>query len=288
MSDASADAGIAGLAPIPAGDASVGRLTNGSAVEMAGYGQTENGTVGSLRFLVESITEIDDSSITVSGFGATGGCDGDSGGPLLVRRPDGFVEVAGVLSIGSASCNEDDIYVRLDTIRDWIQGVTGPYSPSDRGCGGIDAEGRCLYGSALWCSGGQLSAAACSSGESCGWNPADLGYRCVPSGTDPCQGVDSIGGCESGAARWCNRGTLTSEPCGCASCGVDGTTGKPSCGGRVWISRVAVLQSAQRCIFACMQATVRPCSASQKPSRMAATPSGAHSQFWIGCSFRHS
>jgi hypothetical protein len=45
---------------------------------------------------------------------------------------------------------------------------------------------------------------------------------------------------------------------------------------------------APHCIFACMQATVRPCSLSQKPSRIAATPSGAHSQFCTGWVARHS
>jgi hypothetical protein len=231
MSDASADAGIGGMAPMPVGDGSVGRLGNGTAVEIAGYGQTEKGTVGSLRFLVESITAIDAASITVSGFGASGGCAGDSGGPLLMRGADGGVRVAGILSIGSATCREDDTYLRLDTIRGWMQEVTGPYVPADPGCGGIVAEGRCLYGSALWCSDAQLSAEVCTGGESCGWDPAQMGYRCVPSGSDPCQGVDSIGVCEAGAARWCNRGALSSESCGCGSCRVDGTSGKPVCGG---------------------------------------------------------
>ena len=229
--DGSAEAGVAGLSPIPVGGASVGRLAQGSAVEMAGYGETEMESVGSLRFLVESITTVDGSSITVSGFGASGGCEGDSGGPLLMRGTDGGVEVAGVLSIGSATCREDDTYARLDTIRDWIQTVTGPYVPVDLGCGGVGPEGRCFYGSAVWCSGAQLSVTACSGGESCGWDPAQMGYRRVSSGTDACQGVDSIGGCEDGAARWCDRGTLASEPCGCAPCRIDGTTGKPSCGG---------------------------------------------------------
>ena len=122
-------------------------------------------SVGSLGFLVESITliTVDGSSITVSGFGASGGCEGDSGGPLLMRGTDGGVEVAGVLSIGSATCREDDTYARLDTIRDWIQTVTGPYVPVDLGCGGVGPEGRCFYGTAVWCSGSaQLSATACS------------------------------------------------------------------------------------------------------------------------------
>jgi hypothetical protein len=83
----------------------------------------------------------------------------------------------------------------------------------------------------LWCSGAQLSANACTGGESCGWDRTQMGYRCVPSGSDPCQGIDSIGVCAAGSARWCNRGTLTSESCGCTPCRVDGMSGKPFCGG---------------------------------------------------------
>ena len=231
LSDASVKTGTAGTSPIPAGGASVGRLAQGVAVEMAGYGSTESGTTGDLRFLVESIAAIDAASITVSGFGASGACLGDSGGPLLIRGADGRVEVAGVLSTGSASCRETDTYIRLDPIRGWIQALTGPFASSDPGCGGIASEGRCLYGSALWCSGAVLLSDVCRGGESCGWDPAQMGYRCVPSGTGACQGIDSIGICEAGAARWCSRGSLTSQACGCAPCRIDAASGKPSCGG---------------------------------------------------------
>ena len=44
---------------------------------------------------------------------------------------------------------------------------------------------------------------------------------------------------------------------------------------------------APHCILDSMQATVRSCSAPHRPRRMAATPSGAHSQFWTGCATRH-
>jgi hypothetical protein len=227
--DASATLALQGMTPIPAGDSSVGRLGTGDAVEMAGYGLTESRQVGSLRFLVESVASIDPSSISVSGFGVSGACDGDSGGPLLMRRADGAVEVAGVLSLGSAACRHDDTYVRLDAIRDWIDSVTGAYDAVDRACGGITDEGRCFYGDAVWCAGGELHAQGCSGGQSCGWNATSAGYRCIASGSDPCDGVDSVGRCADNVALECAAGVLHRQACGCAACRIDGISGVPAC-----------------------------------------------------------
>ena len=230
LPDAAASAGT-GLAPISVGGARAALLARGDAVEMAGYGLTETSILGSLRFLVESITTIDSISITVSGFGASGGCDGDSGGPLLVRAADGSVEIAGVLSTGSASCTEEDIYERLDGIQGWVQSVTGAYTSGDRACGTITTAGRCLNDVAVWCASGQLEALDCSGVDACGWSGPAAGFRCVPSAADPCQGVDSVGACRDDVALQCIHGNLQQRPCGCSTCRLDGATGAPVCRG---------------------------------------------------------
>jgi hypothetical protein len=226
----SVDAGLSDMVPIGVAGSSVGKLVPGEAVEIAGYGGTATGSSGTLQFAVEPIARMDATSITVSGHGMNGACDGDSGGPLLVRGPDGAVLVAGVLSIGSATCRDDDTYERLDAVAAWIDGLVGPATPVNAGCGGITQKGRCLYGSALWCEGGILSAQACSSGESCGWDQRNAGFRCVAPSEDPCRGVDSVGACLNGRANWCDGGSLEQANCGCGACEIDGQSGRPLCG----------------------------------------------------------
>jgi len=199
-------------------------------VELAGYGLTETGGTRELRFLVEPVTEIDAASVVVSGLGDQGACQGDSGGPLVVRDAVGAVRVGGVLTSGSASCLERDRYVRLDQVSAWVGDVTGGDASSFDACGGIDATGRCLYGSALFCDGGKLAADACGGGRTCGWDDASSGFRCVTPADDPCEGVDSVGTCRDGVALRCEEGVLSREACGCGqTCRVDGRTGAPRC-----------------------------------------------------------
>lgn len=199
-------------------------------VELAGYGLTETGSTRELRFLVERVTTVDADSVVVNGLGDNGACSGDSGGPLVVRDAAGAVRVGGVLTAGSASCLENDRYVRLDQVSAWVEDVTGGDGSSFAACGGIDETGRCLYGSALHCDGGKLAAEACGDGRACGWDDASAGFRCVVPVEDPCDGVDSVGTCRDGVALRCQEGALSREPCGCGqTCRIDGRTGAPRC-----------------------------------------------------------
>lgn len=98
-------------------------IAPGVSVELAGYGLTEAQTAGQLTFLVETVTEANTREVVVNGFGQSGACEGDSGGPLLVRGLDGTLGVLGVLSRGSISCRARDVYTRVDNVRDWIGSV---------------------------------------------------------------------------------------------------------------------------------------------------------------------
>jgi hypothetical protein len=205
-------------------------LSVGDAVELAGYGLTETNAFGSLHFVVEPIVAEDSATFTVDGFNMNGACDGDSGGPLLVRGPDGAPKIAGVLSTGSATCREDDHYARLDAISSWILATIGSDTTDNLDCGGITSQGRCFYGMAVWCAGQQVSAQPCQGGTECGWDSAAIGFRCVAAATDRCKGVDTVGSCVDNAASWCESGMLSQMPCGpCQGCRLDGKTGSPEC-----------------------------------------------------------
>lgn len=220
------------LEPIPLGLlAPDGRaVTVGDVVEIAGYGRTEAGAPGELRFLAEPVVAVEDESLLVSGLGASGACEGDSGGPLVVRDGNGRPVVAGVLTSGAASCVERDRYVRLDGIRSWLEETTGGFSVDEAPCGGISEEGRCLNGVALHCSAEALVAETCSEGTRCGWDRAREGFRCVVPAEDPCQGADSVGSCRGDTALRCDAGELVRVDCACGqTCRIDGRTGGPQC-----------------------------------------------------------
>ncbi len=69
--------------------------------------------------MTERVTSVEESFIITDGAGVSGACNGDSGGPLLTRDASGELQLAGVLSGGSASCTGVDEYVRADAIADW-------------------------------------------------------------------------------------------------------------------------------------------------------------------------
>jgi hypothetical protein len=238
MASAGGDAGVGGDAGAGAGGAAAlapgvstpFHLVASDVVELAGYGLTETHEVRSLRFLVESIAAIDESTITVNGFGKSGACLGDSGGPLLARGSDGAVAVVGILSDGSADCREEDNYVRLDALRDWIDSVIGSAAAPSAECGAITSEGRCFNGAAVWCDGAKLAAEACVAGARCGWDATRSGFGCVDPSADRCDGADSVGRCDGNVALRCAGGVPVERRCDpCGACRVDGPTGAPVC-----------------------------------------------------------
>ena len=131
---------------------------------------------------------------------------------------DGTVRIAGVLSNGDGSCVGRDNFTRVDTYRDFIEGYTGPTVVQGAACGETTRVGRCMDGRALWCQDDELVSESC---ESCGWDEAEQGFRCI-SGPDPCDGVDNFGVCEAGVARWCEQGEVKSRDCGACGeqCGI--------------------------------------------------------------------
>ena len=204
-------------------------LAEGSVVELAGYGLTESGETRALHFVVEQVASLDAWSITVDGFGATGACLGDSGGPLLVRSYDGTARVAGVLQSGSATCLGEDTYARVDNLASWIAEIVAPLAPPSAQCGTVTSEGRCFGDTAVWCAGDAITGETCSGGATCGWDAAQAGFRCVDPSKSSCSGADAVGACRGNDAVRCNAGVEERESCACGDCRIDGSTGAPRC-----------------------------------------------------------
>lgn len=185
----------------------------GRRAEAAGYGETETGSLGTRYFTAEPIVSLDNGYVTIDGQGRRGVCFGDSGGPVLIIADDGAIRVAGVLSNGDESCLGRDNFTRTDLHTDWIEQYTGSLDGGgDQACGEIGRAGHCEQDRAVWCGNGRIQTQDCSLGESCGWDEAEGGFRCI-TGPDPCEGFDSFGGCEGNVARWCDNGVPRARDC---------------------------------------------------------------------------
>jgi len=201
------------LEPVPLSSDDPARLV-GSKAQIGGFGLTDAGELGSRRFAVVDISGVGSAEIQTLGVSRSGACEGDSGGPLLVRDRTGHVGAIGALSRGSAACNQTDTYLRLDAARGWITQLVGELRPAGPElCGGITAEGRCFAGTAVWCGGdAQVAAEHCEGDRACGYSSERGGVGCVTH--DPCEGVDELGLCSGSALLRCTGGQLVQVDCG--------------------------------------------------------------------------
>ncbi len=190
----------------------------GHDTEASGYGRTESGSVGTRFFSHLPITSLDEAFITIDGQGRGGVCNGDSGGPIMVRAPNGQVRTIGVVSNGDGTCTYRANFTRADQARDWIIEHTGAIPEDDGlGCGTVTPAGSCQGNRAVWCEGMRVATEECTGGEICGFDAAANGSRCIPAMSDPCMGIDARGRCDGQLARWCDRGVLRQRDCG--ACG---------------------------------------------------------------------
>lgn len=189
----------------------------GVTVEVAGFGEQEDGSSGVREFAAEPIVTLDDYTVTVDGEGLHGTCFGDSGGPLFVTASDGSVRVAGTLSAGEESCTGWDHFTRVDAFRAWLEAYTGPTEPvGPQPCGSVTTTGKCDLSSrhATWCGdGGVLQVDVCRDDETCSWAPQAHGWRCVVAAEDVCKGVSAQGRCDGHTLSWCGDGGLHSRDC---------------------------------------------------------------------------
>jgi hypothetical protein len=210
-------------------------LGAGQLVQVAGYGSDEKGAQGRRTFLVERVVGVQSDEVRVSADGLAGACLGDSGGPLLIRGADGWVEVLGVLGHGSASCYGEDSYTRVDTVAAWIAEQTGgiavsqPSESSEYSV--LTSAGRCFGDVAVWREGKDARREHCGGGETCGFDATAEGFRCVPAGSDPCAGITDVGDCAGAVTRRCVAGQVQADDCALcgAGCGFSPASGVASC-----------------------------------------------------------
>jgi hypothetical protein len=203
----------------------------GERVQLAGTGQSNEGPIGVRRFSVTTVVEVTDDALWVSADGYGGACDGDSGGPLLVRGADGSPEIAGVLSSGNVTCFGRDQYVPTSLAAEWLAKLAGPAPEPLLACGEVDEEGGCFGDVAAYCRDGVLVGTRCTGDLRCGWSVAELGFRCVRPEKDPCRGVAELGRCNAGEALACVDGRLRHNACvACgAACVISPRSGAASC-----------------------------------------------------------
>ncbi len=203
------------LEPLPLIDHGIDESWVGARVELAGYGGTEEGGVGGLRFVHEAIVAVEAATIVVDGLGHSGACGGDSGGPLLARDDLGRVRVVGLLDSGHASCVQDDHYVRTDALAQWWPSEGLEARGDERGCEGLDREGSCVRGRAMRCGeGGSVEVEVCGAGQRCGQAPAATGFTCVSESDDVCEGAGSRASCDGDLLVRCGGGELRAIDCG--------------------------------------------------------------------------
>jgi hypothetical protein len=213
-------------------DGSFGR---GTLVQLGGFGITERGISGERRFVVAEVEAVEAEFFAVNSQNLGGACDGDSGGPALLRGPDGQVWIAGVLQGGTSSCYGTDRYIRVDMAGQWLAeklGAMSRVSPPGVRRESLGMSGRCFHENlAVWSDAGQIRAEHCDDGQSCGWDSRTGGFRCVDPDVDPCGGVTDLGRCEGDVALRCADGVVRSSACfRCGwSCGRSPRSGESVC-----------------------------------------------------------
>jgi MYXO-CTERM domain-containing protein len=147
----------------------------GQSVDIVGYGNTDDGTVGIKYQVTTTITGYQNGEVFIGGNGLDS-CSGDSGGPVYVRLDDGSWRVFGITSYGG-QCGSGGVYGNMATNLAWAEQQTGldltpcfdgqgNWTPNPT-CGGFPMDPASGAGT-TWqqgCGGGSVSGFAATCGS---------------------------------------------------------------------------------------------------------------------------
>ena len=98
-------------------------IKSGQAVTIVGYGETNQGIVGTKYEVSTTITGYQGGEVSIGG-GGKDSCSGDSGGPVYVQIADGSWRVFGITSYGG-QCGSGGVYGNMANNIDWVEQQTG-------------------------------------------------------------------------------------------------------------------------------------------------------------------
>lgn len=196
---------LPGIQPLPVNCDRIAPPTlQGQLVQHVGYGVTDPLTMWELNtrrwWTVEEVVEVSSFEFVVFGWGETGVCFGDSGGPALWTMPDGEVRVIGVASMAEETCVDHAYFTQT---RDNCDDLAEFFD----GCSDETYVGRCDLGEvAVFCEDERVQRIDCgAAGQVCG-NSGDGTVRCVDP-PDRCEGESFAGRCDGHLAIWCQTTT---------------------------------------------------------------------------------
>jgi V8-like Glu-specific endopeptidase len=225
---------VSTIKPIPFNATAVSDL-RGRQVQNVGYGLTRAGGQSSGRryWSAERVAAVSRYDFTTRySDNDSGTCNGDSGGPSLLRV-DGKVVIVGTVSWGDTGCRGEGHFALASYHARWVQqqvaavAADGAESGDDdgadgsavaAGCGDIGYQGACQGEVAVWCEDGALQRRDCADDDQvCGDTGGALGYYCLePDAGDAsagCQEYSYAGTCEGSVAVWCENGQVLWYDC---------------------------------------------------------------------------
>ncbi|MEE9384906.1 MAG: trypsin-like serine protease [Nannocystaceae bacterium] len=162
-------------------------LLPGAEVTIVGFGQDDNGNLGTKRKVTTTVNSVAD-EISIGSDGKDS-CYGDSGGPVYIKLEDGAWRVFGITSYGiTADCGPGGMYSMMHLGMPWLEGQLAAFDIDLTACHNSDGEWnpgpdckefplQAETGFGSWdngCSGGTLSGYSTTCGDGFDQQPPDL------------------------------------------------------------------------------------------------------------------